>query len=320
MDKNIIEERFQVYIKEVDKKYQIKLAQEKKKRLLEKYDEEDKIVPFIEIYNKVQAQPKLVPISTGWEELDKKLSGGLREGELVLVSGLTNHGKTSVLYDMTRNMEASNVMWLPYEESPVDLARKVMHWGRKPDNFFVPASMKSENMEWIEERVWESIVKYNTKVVILDNLHFITMTGADNNKQLPLTALMTKQLKQIAQKYQIVMVVITHLKKGEGQSKIPEIEQISGSSDIIKVADTVMCVWRENEKDKNTGKINYTGRTVIDVQKIRAAGGEFGATMYRFEKGSFYEVEYNSFLEEKMKEKKVSERISQLTSKMTIDL
>jgi replicative DNA helicase len=57
------------------------------------------------------------PVSTGFEELDRVVGGGLRPGELMLVGGSQGIGKTTLTLQMARNMATSgaNVLYVCYE-------------------------------------------------------------------------------------------------------------------------------------------------------------------------------------------------------------
>ena len=58
-----------------------------------------------------------LPVSTGFEELDRVVGGGLRPGELMLIGGSQGIGKTTLTLQMARNMALSgaNVLYVCYE-------------------------------------------------------------------------------------------------------------------------------------------------------------------------------------------------------------
>lgn len=69
------------------------------------------------------------PISTGFEELDIAITGGLRIGQLALVSGPAGVGKTTLLLQMARNIAASNrgtCLFLCYEHETDYLAQRLI--------------------------------------------------------------------------------------------------------------------------------------------------------------------------------------------------
>ncbi len=285
------------FIKEIDDKKQKIIAEEKKKSIILNYKGDDRVVNYIDIYEREKNRPELVYIKTGYPLLDQYLGGGLREGELILVSGFSSNGKTSFCFDMTRNMKDKNVFWLPFEESAEEFARKQLIWKQEPIHFFTPNVIANESIDWIEERILEAVLKYNSKVVFIDNLHFITMTE-DSQKQWGITGVLCKNLKTIADKMGVAIILIAHLRKSkEGMHKIPTYEDISGSSDAVKIANKVIAVWRESKKEID-GKLTFTGKSVVAVQKVREANGVLDNVVFNFNKGRFTEDSIDSIVAE----------------------
>lgn len=294
-----IELKADEFIAQIDGDIKKKVAKAKKEELLKVYKGDDRVVSFLETVEDRKSKEKEVPMKTGHYELDSCISGGLYRKELILVTGLTGNGKTSFAFDMTRNMEKFNPLWLPYEESAEELADKIIHWKKQGIKFYHPKSCQNENIDWIEERILEAVLKFNTQIVFIDNLHFITMTGEDMSKQFASTGLLVKQLKQIASKLDVCIVLIAHLRKTKnGIDKIPTFEDVSGSSDSVKVANKILCVWREAERDSETHKIKYSGKTIVDVQKVRGVDGKLNSVEFSFKSGVYKELSIESVAEE----------------------
>lgn len=282
------------YIKEIDNKQSKLLAEAKKQAMVKNYQGDDRVVTFQEVYDAEKAKPAVTYIKTGYPLLDEYLGGGLREGELVLVSGYTGNGKTSWCFDVTRNMKDQNVFWLPFEESAEEFARKLIIWKKDPVHFYTPNIIANESIEWIEERILEAVIKYGSKVVFIDNLHFITMSD-DVQKQWGVTGMLCKRLKQVAKNMGVVVVLIAHLRKSkEGIHKIPTFEDISGSSDAVKIANKVVAIWRECVKEMD-GKLTFTGNSILAVQKVREPNGKLDNVSFTFDKGRFLENSAEAF-------------------------
>lgn len=285
------------FISGIKNKAQKQIALDTKKELIKNYKGADQAVSFKSIYEKIKQLPPQVFVKTGFLKLDEKLGGGLYEGELVLVSGTSGHGKTSFCFDMTRNMEKQNCFWLPFEESAEEFARKTLYWKKDPIHFYTPEIIGDrDDFPWIEDRVLEAVLKYNSKVIFIDNLQFLTMGEASDWAK---TAFLAKNLKKLAQKTKTVIILIVHINKLDKTrlDVMPNLQDITGSSDIYKVADKSICVWRVMKKEGN--EMKYTGQTRVQVQKVRQAGGDqWGSVDFNWEKGVYIE----DSLQEKFKE------------------
>ena len=144
------------------------------------YEGEDKIVSFEEIAERIKNQKEELRINSGWKGLDELLKG-FRLQQLVVVSALTKSGKTSFLMDLTTRIAEHNPTWFPFEESADELIRKFIERGEDPPHGYTPDVIRGSSLEWLELRIIESIAKYNTKVIFIDQLDFIVPLGGDNH-------------------------------------------------------------------------------------------------------------------------------------------
>lgn len=269
---------------------QIKEINRRKIDLIKSYEGSDRILSFEEIHEANKKKRRKGVVSTGYVELDKKLGGGFTEGNLVLITGFSGNGKTNFCFNLTKNMVDQNPLWLPYEETAEELSDKLIAWKQDAFHFYAPSEMRQESIEWIEKKIIEAKVKFGVRVVFIDNLHFLVMGETDNSKSFMKAANLAKSLKQIADKTKTCIVVIAHLRKSShGMHFMPSYEDVSGSSDIVKVANKILCVWREAERDKDSGELTYTGITKVAIQKVREANGELGTVDFTWEKGIFTE-------------------------------
>jgi len=277
------------FLKQMDKQLEKIKAKQRQEEIIKNYKGSDEAVSFESIYEHVKTLPPKKYISTGYMKLDECLGGGLSAGELMLVTGFTGNGKTSFCFDMTRNMKEQNCFWLPFEESGEELARKCLIWNQAPLHFFLPKTMIREDLGWIEERILEAVIKHASKVVFIDNLHFLTM-NEEGDKIFSKTANLAKQLKIIAGKLNVAIVLVAHLRKSkEGIiTKMPTFEDVSGSSDIVKVANKIICIWRECKKESD-GKLVYENKNKVAIQKVREANGKLDTVDFIWDKGIFKE-------------------------------
>lgn len=249
------------------------------------YRGEDKIVSFSEIAEKIRNQKDEVKIMSGWTDLDNLIKG-FRLQQLVVVSALTKSGKTSFLMDLTTRITEYNPLWFPFEESAEELIRKFLERGKEPPHAFTPENMSGNKMEWLETKIVESIAKYNTQVVFIDQLDFIVELGADNHA-LRVGETMRK-LKGLAKKWNVLIFLICHLVKSRMETQ-PTLEDLKGSSSIGQEADTVIMLWRETKREK--GQVVITDNVNVSVQANRRFG-KTGNVKMIYDNGVFVEKEW----------------------------
>lgn len=191
---------------------------------------------------------------TGLELLDKAMLGGFRGGDLVVLSGMSGHGKTSLAQTMTYWLTKRTIpcLWFSYEVSVQRLHEKFVAMGIEPHyHAFAPKRNQSGNVEWIEQRIIEGVKKYMTQVIFIDHIDFLTPTSikTSDNENIALKKVAT-ELKQLAIKLNVVIVLMAHVRKVPS-GKEPEMQDISSSSGIFQLADYVIITQRLMEKNSN---------------------------------------------------------------------
>ena len=249
------------------------------------YAGEDKIISFEEIIERIKNQKDELRINTGWSGLDKIICG-FRPQQLVVVSALTKSGKTSFLMDLTCRLREHEPLWFPFEESAEELIRKYLERGQEPPHGYTPDNLKGNATQWIEDRIIESIAKYNTRIVFIDQLDFIIPMNGDNHA-LRVGQVM-RELKQIAKRWNIIIFLICHLVKVKMDTQ-PTLEDLKGSSSIGQEADTVILLWRESKRQN--GEIMITNNVNVSVQANRRTG-KTGNIKMIYEDGKFLEQEW----------------------------
>lgn len=255
------------------------------KDIAEKYRGEDMIVSFHEIAEQIKKQKDELKIFSGWRDLDGLL-GGFRLQQVVVVSALTKSGKTSFLMDLTTRIREHNPLWFPFEESAEELIRKFIERNQPVPRAFTPQSLRGSAFDWIESKIIESIAKYNTRVVFIDQLDFIVEMSSDNHALRIGHAMRT--LKGLAKKWNIVIFIICHLAKAKMDFQ-PTMEDLKGSSSIGQEADTVILLWREMRKEH--GQVIISNNVNVSVQANRRTG-KTGNVKMVYEDGKFIEREW----------------------------
>lgn len=280
--------------KEIQKELQTSEKEEALLRLQEiakVYDGEDKIISSIELLEKIKNEPPERKIMSGFPELDKILDG-FRERQLIVLSGITKHGKTTMAVEFTVRLKDERPMWLPFEEPAIDLIRKFTERNEEPPFFYTPETMKGNNLEWIEQKIVEAKAKYDSKIVFIDHLGFIQdseNSRPDENMAYKIERIV-RSLKRLAVKWNVTIFLLAHLTKTKLDT-VPTFEDLKGSAAIAQEADTVMLLWRKTERKKK--EVIITDETNLSVQANRRTG-RTGNVQFMYQNGRFVETEWSN--------------------------
>lgn len=241
------------------------------------YDEEDALISSRDIASKIKNQPEEEKMHTGISGVDSILDG-FRLDQLITVSGSTGSGKTTFSMELTIRLKDYSPVWIPFEEGAEELVRKFLERGETPPLFYTPKNITGNKIDWIEQRIIEGKVKFNSKIFFIDHLHFIVpFTGERHDLSVGKTM---RELKQIAKKWNVCIFIICHLKK-VGVDKLPTLDSLRDSSFIGQESDTVIMIWRSPYK----GQENYSK---VGIQKNRRTG-KLGVSDMYFDGGRYYE-------------------------------
>lgn len=175
-------------------------------------------------------------------------------------------------------------MWLPFEEGAEELIQKFLDRGEEPPHFYSPARMSGDTLGWVEKKIIEGRAKYDAKIIFIDHLHFI-VPFASERQDLAIGHAM-RELKRMAKTWNIVIVLIAHLKKTRVDTQ-PTLEEIRDSSFVAQEADTVIMLWRKAMREN--GKMVITNNVNVSVQANRRTG-KTGNVEFVFKDGRFLET------------------------------
>lgn len=249
------------------------------------YAGEDKLVSSLELYELIRNETPQRRLLTGIAGLDAILEG-FRESQLIVLSGITKHGKTSLAIELTICLKDEHPMWLPFEEPARELILKFHDRGEPPPVFYTPQKMVGNTLLWIEKKIIEAKAKFDSKVVFIDHLHYI-LNGNRENMAQEIGDTM-RSLKKLAVKWNVVIVLLAHLKKTKLDQN-PDLEDLKDSSSIAQEADTVMFMWRETKRER--GEVITTNNINLSVQANRRTG-KTGNVKLVFKNGRFKEEDW----------------------------
>jgi len=255
---------------------------------LKEYKGQDEVITSKQAQQELEIELKNPPkkFNTGIDKLDRIIDG-FREGDLVVLSAPTKHGKTSLLQTFTHGFAKKDipVLWFSYELRKVEFLRK---FGDKIPYFVLPSSLTDNSVKWIEKRIIEAKAKYGAKVIMVDHLHFLL--DMDSLRRANVSLLIggiTRELKRIAIKWNVIIFLVAHTTKGDYEDKPPGAGNIRDSSFITQDSDTTLMLYRL--KDKKTKLFTNEARLSVVLNRRT---GEAGSIDLVFKNNLFYEKSY----------------------------
>jgi len=260
---------------------EVQLAQlERLKEIAKAYQGEDELISTEEFVKRMKNKPDEKKMMTGYPKLDE-IIGGFRPKQLVVVSAATKSGKTSFCIEITSRLKFEAPTWLPFEEGAEALIQKFLDRGQEPPHFYAPGTMTGNTLQWVEKKIIEAKAKFNSGIIFIDHLHFIVPMTSDR-QDLAIGQAM-RELKRMAKQWDIVVVLIAHLKKTKVDVQ-PTLEDLRDSSFVAQEADTVIMLYRETKREG--GQVIITDNVNVSVQANRRTG-KTGNVRLHFQDGKF---------------------------------
>jgi replicative DNA helicase len=249
------------------------------------YAGEDKLISSREIAELIRTQPEEKKYLTGLTQLDDILKG-FRENQLIVLAAPTKSGKTAMSIELAHRLRETNPVLILFEESAEEIVRKFIDIKEEPPVFYSPQKITGNTIAWIEKKIIEGIVKFNSKFFVIDHLHFIVPFNSDRlDTRIGQTM---RSLKALAKEHNIIILLVAHLKKTNVVMS-PTLEDLRDSSFIAQEADTVIMMWRQTKREHN--QIVTTNNVILSVQANRRTGTT-GNIKLNFYNGKFREYDW----------------------------
>ena len=227
-------------------------------------------------------------LSTGWNKLDQIL-GGLRKGEVTVVSADTGSGKSTFCINLFKNIaEQGKAVWInSYEMSPTMVYRKLASavlqkkmkfqafsseeskefkdWSLK-HKCYLNVSNRSVNLKDLRNQFEMASLAYDVGYILIDHLDYLVNLKADS--RLEAIDETIKEIHSLAMEFGVSVVLVVHPKQLP-EGKEVSMHDLKGSSAIKQYADNIMVVTRMDRLEPSD-KL----RVKIRVWKNRLCGIE----------------------------------------------
>lgn len=206
---------------------------------------------------------KMQGLSSGFQTIDG-LTKGMVGGETIVIGGATSSGKTTLAVNMAARIinKQKNVLFVTLEMTKAQLTSRILVANSESEHSLSHlVYQRSDELNWssVDGLIKEAVEQMGVEVVIIDHLHYFTRELQHVSEDL---GRITKEFKKNAVRYNIPIIIISHTRKGEGNS----IDDLRGSSYIAQDADIVLMVERESDGGKHL---------LVSIVKNRNRGYDF---------------------------------------------
>ena len=234
---------------------------------MKEYTGPDRVISAAEMQLELDRAPaSIVKVKSLLPSMDAAI-GDFRDGELVVISGPTKNGKTLLAQTLTANfvLQQHFPLWFSYEVP----ARQFISQFTELPMIYLPAKLKANAMNWLEERMIESHIKYNTRIVFIDHLHYLVDMARIRNPSIEIGTVI-RRLKSMAVENGFVIFLLCHTVKGKIESDL-SFEAIRDSSFISQESDTVIMIRRTPADGENAAemRIEFHRRTGVFKKLVK---------------------------------------------------
>ena len=275
-------------------------------------------------------RPRKPSIPYPWQGLNDKLEG-MRQGELVTLTGGTGLGKSSVTREiehwLIRNTE-DNVGVIALEEDwrrtidgivsieanariHIDSVRdtypqeelqkhyETIFSGKNKDRVWVHAHHGMNDLDSIFGKLRFMAIGCDCKWIIVDHLHMLVLSTPENDERRAIDSIMHR-LRTLVEETGCGMVLVSHLRRVDGNKGHENgietgLSHLRGSQSIAQLSDCVISLERNQQSDDPV----EASTTKVRVLKSRYTGDVGLATHLRYDKdtGRLGEVDVEEFQE-----------------------
>lgn len=243
--------------------------------------------------------------NTGWQTLNYKL-GGIRPGELTVLTGDTGCGKTTFAVNLMYNLATQDIpvyitsyevsynkilkklsslaLKKPLCEVDFDEAdkEKMMQWA-EDHSVYLNKTFGSSSLENILTEIEYASNILKVKVILLDHLHFFLEFANSENERTAIDRTV-REIVKCARTNDVHILLIVHPRQGKDDSGETSMAMLKGSSAIKQDSHNVLGIQRRDRIDPNDRKV------IVKVMKNREYGIEGPVYLYYNQAYGGYEL------------------------------
>ncbi len=260
------------------------------KFLWERYKAEDDVVSFKELEEMMANEPPAVKIHTKYASLNE-LIDGFRYEQLIVLSAQEKSGKTSFAIELIDSMADQNPCYFLFEQSAQEIIRQRKERGQSVPIGYAPKKNTDNKWDWIEKRMMESMVKYGSRVFVIDNVDWLQKEYGNNQRTDEVMRDLLLKIKGFCKQWEVIIFLIAHVKKTPMQ-EIPQPDDIKDTSAFKQIADMVLILWRKTKEEKVEGtkaKAPYRTNEVLLWVAENRQSGKTGYAQFIFDGKNFHE-------------------------------
>ena len=282
------------------------------------------VINVSEQRDKFHAREKKTSIPYPWEGLNEKLYG-LRQGELVTLTGGTGLGKSSVTRELEHHLiknttdnvgvialeedwrrtidgilsiEANARLYIDQErenfsKEELDKFFDVLYDGDNKNRVWVHSHFGTNDIDDIFSKLRYMIIGCECKWVVVDHLHMLVSAVHEGDERRAIDMIMTR-LRSLVEETGAGIVLVSHLRRVDGNKGHENgievsLSHLRGSNSIGQLSDCVIALERNQQSDD----IDEARTTKIRVLKSRYTGdvGLASHLLYDKDTGRLAEVD-----------------------------
>ena len=263
-----------------------------------------------------------------WKELNKKLYG-LRQGELVTLTGGTGLGKSSVTRELEHwlikettdnvgiisleedwrrtvdgilSIEANARLYIDqvreqFTPEEIDNFFNILYDGENENRVWIHAHFGTNSIDEIFNKIRFMIIACDCKWVVVDHLHMLVSSISEGDERRTIDNIMTR-LRSIVEETGAGLILVAHLRRVDGNKGHENgievnLSHLRGSQSIAQLSDCVIAL----ERNQQAEDIEEANTSRLRVLKSRYTGdvGLAGSLLYERETGRLRELEQEQY-------------------------
>lgn len=213
-------------------------------------------------------------MKTGFSDLDKIIKG-LNNSGLNIIAGRPSMGKSTLAFNIAVNLAKKIPVAIFSLEMSKEYVLNNIIYSNLLDTQIIIDDTPALSVENIRKQCIRLKQEENIGLVVIDYLQLISIDNETNRKQELST--ISRFLKNLAEELDIPILVTSQLSKEperrykEGQDPRPTLKDFGYSSDIIKCADTILLLYRDEYYNPNSNKKN-----ILEINIAKNKNGRLG--------------------------------------------